>query len=229
MSDQDYDELPSEDEEPDDDYYEPEKIKPRRGSGGDPIFGLVLVGAISIGLIPLIGNEAADMRYTIVWGLLALFGVTAWLLGNGQRIEQDIPENLGWGIAFGLILGIPLLAFGGTTLTEITEMLFPELAAGTVLAYLIFVMPIGETLFFRGLLQDGQTFWSTAILCTIWQWIMFFPLINKQAFPLVVGVILFLANMMYGYVNERNGLAAAWLCQITVNVLVFFMPFVNVL
>ncbi len=229
MPDQEFEDLPSYEDDEDEGLYQPEKGTPRNGSGNDPIFGLVLAGAVSIGMIPLISNDAADMRYTLVWGLLAIFGIMAWVLGNGQRIEQDIPENLGWGIAFGIILGIPLVAFGSTTLTDITDMLFPQMTAGTVLAYLIFVMPIGETLFFRGLLQNGQQFWLTAIICTLWQWIMFFPLINKQAFPLIMAVILLMSNLMYGYVNERNGLAAAWLCQITVNILVFFMPFVNVL
>ena len=161
MSDQEFEELPiyddEDEDEPDESFYQPEKITPRNGSGSDPIFGLVLAGAIGIGMIPLINNDAADMRYTIVWGLLALFGVMAWILGNGERIETGPSQkNLGWGIAFGMILGIPLLAFGGTTLSNITDMLFPQMAAGTVLAYLIFVLPIGETLFFRGLLQNGK-------------------------------------------------------------------------
>jgi hypothetical protein len=30
--------------------------------------------------------------------------------------------------------------------------------------------------------------------------------------------------MIYSYVRQRNGLAAAWLCQIVVNVVVLFLP-----
>jgi membrane protease YdiL (CAAX protease family) len=198
---------------------------PRRITGSDPVFGLLLVGAISVGLIPLIGTDAADMRYTLVWGLMALFGVLSWLLGSGARIGHETPEHLGWGVIFALIVGLPLLGFAGSTLAEITQLMFPAMLAGTLLAYLVFVMPLAETLFFRGMFQQGRTFWATGLTCTVWSVVLFFPLINRGPYPLIVAVILLMANMMYSYVRERNGLAAAWICQIVVNFLVFFIPF----
>lgn len=195
-----------------------------RTSAGDPIFGLLLVGAVSLGLTPLI-PDAADFRYTIIWGLLALFGVLAWLIGNGPRIEQERPENLAWGLVMGLILGTPLLAFGGSNLSEAANLMFPNMSTGTVLAYIVFVMPMGETLYFRGLLQQNMSFWSNGLACTAWQMVLFFPLINRGPYPLIVGVVVLMANTMYSYVRERNGLAAAWVCQIVVNVLLIFVPF----
>jgi membrane protease YdiL (CAAX protease family) len=196
-----------------------------RGTRSDPLFGLVLAGAISVGLIPIIDSGAADLRYTLVWGMLALFGVVAWLLGSTDRIEQEDPINLAWGIVFGLILSIPILAFVGDNLTEISERMFPELSAGTVLAYLMFVMPLSETLFFRGLLQTSSAFWLPAIICTIWQIVLFFPLINHGPLPLVLALVMLMANLLYGYVRIRNGLAAAWICQMTVNLILLFFPF----
>jgi membrane protease YdiL (CAAX protease family) len=174
-------------------------------------------------MTPLIGTDA-DMRYTLVWGLLALFGVVSWLLGEGPRIGEEVPENLAWGITFGLILALPLLAFGGRSLAESSNLLFKNMKPGTVLAYLVFVMPLAETLFFRGVMQKDNPFWSTALICTGWNLILFFPLMNEGAYPLIVGVILLMGNSMYGYVRERNGLAAAWICQITVNILLLFVP-----
>lgn len=196
-----------------------------RGGSNDPLFGLLLSGAISVGLAPLIGNGDFDLRYTVVWGMLAGFGVLSWLLGNIERIEQEYPDDLGWGIGFGLLLAIPLLAFTNNTLIEASQLLFRDLGTGVVLAYLVFVMPLAETLFFRGVLQKQQRFWETAIYCTIWQLIFFFPLVNVEFFPIFVGVILLMANIMYGYVKSRNGLAAAWLCQITINLILIFVPF----
>ena len=196
----------------------------RRGSN-DPLFGLLLAGAISIGLMPL-GTSDADLRYTIVWGLLATFGVLAWLMGNFPRIGEEKPEDLAWGLAFGLILGIPVLAFGSGALDDISTRMFPELKPGTVLALLVFVMPLGETLFFRGILQDMRSFWEVAIIATIWNLVLFFPLINAGPYPLIMGVILIMVNVLYGYVRTRNGLAAAWLAQITANIVLLFFPFV---
>jgi membrane protease YdiL (CAAX protease family) len=195
-----------------------------RNASGDPLFGLLIAAAVSIGLTPLIGTDA-DMRYTLCWALLALFGVTSWLIGNGPRIDQEKPDNLAWGMAFGLILGLPVLAFGGSTLSEITELIFRDMKSGTVLAYLVFVMPLAETLFFRGLMQENSTFWITGLISTAWSLVLFFPLMNRGPYPLIGAVIFLGANTMYSYVRERNGLAAAWLCQISVNIMVFFIPF----
>lgn len=195
-----------------------------RATNSDPIFGLVLAGAISIGLSPIIDTDA-DMRYSIVWGMLALFGVLAWLFGTAPRIEEEDPINLAWGVVFGLVLSIPVLAFVGGTLTDISEALFPDLRTGTVLAYLIFVMPLAETLFFRALIQQNYAFWLTALMCSVWQTVLFFPLLNQGPLPLITGIILLMANLLFGYVRNRNGLAAAWVCQITVNIMLLFMPF----
>jgi hypothetical protein len=49
-------------------------------------------------------------------------------------------------------------------------------------------------------------------------------LININALPLIAGFMLLMANMLYGYVHDRNGLAAAWVCQITIHLLLFFVP-----
>lgn len=198
----------------------------KRTSSNDPIFGLILAGAISIGLSP-ITNQDADLRYTLVWGMLALFGVLGWLFGTTDPIEQEDPLNLAWGGVFGLILSIPVLAFVGGNLTEISLLIFPGLGTGTVLAYALFIMPLAETLFFRGLLQIARPFWMIAIAASIWHLILFFPFIDRGPLPLIMAVVMLMANLLYGYIQERNGLAAAWICQITVNLILIFFPFVG--
>lgn len=213
-----------EETEPHEDETAPEEPA-YQGSASDPLFGLLLAGAVSVGLIPLVDTDA-DLRYTVAWGALALFAVAAWLLGTFPRIQRERPENLAWGLAFGLILGIPLLAFGSGVLDDITELMFPSMRPGTVLAYLIFVMPLGETLFFRGLMQQYRSFWEVGILATVWALILVFPLINSGPYPLIMAIILLMSNLLYGYVSGRNGLAAAWLSQITVNLLILFFPFI---
>ena len=198
-----------------------------RGSTNDPLFGLLMACAVAIGLAPIIGSEAFDLRFTIVWGLLAGFSILSWLLGSGPRIEHEYPENLAWGVIFALILAVPLLGFGGTTFSEAAGLMFQDMTIGSALAFLVFVMPLSETLFFRGVLQQNRPFWQVALFCTLFQLLLFFPLIDRGPYPLIIGITLLMANMMYSYVRQRNGLAAAWLCQITVNVALIFFPFVT--
>lgn len=228
------DDLPG--EQPSDvgfDDYDDEPVDeaaPERGPASsrsltsDPVFGLLLAGAIAVGLLPLVGNNDADMRYTLTWGTLALFGVLAWLFGSSARIAQESPEDVAWGAVFGLILGGPVLLFGGGTLKEIVNLLFQSAPAGTILAFVVFVMPLGETLFFRGLLQEVRRWPIVALMCSAWQMVLFFPLVNQGPYPLIVAVVLLMANLLYGYVRLRNGLAAAWVAQITVNLMIFFIP-----
>ena len=197
-----------------------------RGATNDPTFGFILAIALSLGLTPLI-PEATDLRYTILWAVMAGFGVLAWLLGHSARVERETPENLAWGIIFGLLVGGPLWAFGGSTLDTTIARLFPDMTKGTLLAYIIFVMPTAETLFFRGVLQENLGFGLVGLLSTFWSVLVFFPLLNLGEYPAVVLVIfiaLTLMNLSYAYVRERNGLAAAWLCQIVVGFLVLFLP-----
>jgi len=207
-------------------YTQPEDEEIRyRGSASDPLFGLLLAGAVSIGLAPLTGTESFDLRYTLVWGMLALFGVLSWLIGSGPRIKQEYPENLVWGVVFALVLIVPLLGFGSATYAEASTLILQDMTIGTALAFMVFVMPLGETLFFRGILQEYYSFWQSALFCTIWQLVLFFPLINRGPFPLFIGATLLMSNLIYGYVRNRNGLAAAWICQISVNLGLIVLPF----
>jgi membrane protease YdiL (CAAX protease family) len=208
-----------------------------RGATSDPIFGYLIAIALAIGLSPLLPGNA-DIRYTLVWMVLAGFGVLAWLFGTLTRIEQESPENLAWGIVFGLVLAAPLFLVGGSALSTATQLLFQAgtergiqpLPPGVVLAYVVFVMPMAESLFFRGVIQERRPFWLVAILSTAWSLVLFAPMLNLTAYPgvaVLIGITLIMMNLLYGYVRDRNGLAAAWICQITVNVVVLFVPYMT--
>lgn len=199
-----------------------------RGSSGDPIFGFLLALAVSIGLIPTLPANT-DLRYTLAWGALAGVGVIAWLLGSGERIEQEKPENLAWGIGLGLLVAFPFALFFSGTFGIAARLMFPTLGLGVVLAYLVFVMPLAETLFFRGLLQKQLEFYVVGGLGGVWSVLLFFPvmwgeIIEAPVVGFFLAIALFSMNLMYSYVHDRNGLAAAWTSQIIANLLLFFLP-----
>jgi hypothetical protein len=197
-----------------------------RGATSDPVFGYLIALALSIGLLPLIPANT-DLRYAILWLVMAGFGVLSWLMGNSARIWTETPENLGWGVIFGLLLGVPFLLLGSSILQQTSQRLFPEMKVGEVLVFLVFVIPLAETLFFRGVLQETRPFWQVGILSSVWSILVFFPLLEINKFPAVaimIGTALIMMNMMYSYVHSRNGLAAAWLCQIVVSLILLFIP-----
>lgn len=201
-----------------------------RGSTSDPFFGFLIAIALSVGLTPLL-PENADLRFSLAWGALAGVSVLSWLLGSSERIGQERPENIAWGFIYGLMFGVPFLIFlREPILIPATDQMFPRFSAGTLLAYLVFVMPISETLFFRGLLQNQLVFWVVGLLATLWNIVLFFPVMWQEmvefpAVAFVIAITLLMMNMIYVYVRERNGLAAAWICQIVANLLMLFIPF----
>jgi len=79
-------------------------------------------------------------------------------------------------------------------------------------------------------MQRGRAFWLVGGLGSLWSILLFFPMIEVGRYPaiaVIIGTTLTLMNMIYCYVRQRNGLAAAWLCQITINLLLFFVPYVT--
>lgn len=214
----------------------PEPVRvPRRVPSTDPTPGLLVGFALNIGLMALIPANA-DLRYTLVSLIVTGYAVFAWLLGSTDRIGRDSARNLAWGAGFGLLVGLPVLFVGGSTLNAMTRQLFrtgiegtvSPLPAGVVLAYALFVFPTAETLMFRGLVQSGRTFLFSGILGSIWAGVLFLPMIDLSRFPLValmLIILLALFNMTYAYVRQRNGLAAAWIAQIVVGFLVFVLPY----
>jgi hypothetical protein len=200
-----------------------------RGASSDPTFGYLIALALAVGLAAL-PPEQRDLRYTILWLIPAGFGVLAWLLGNSARISEESPENLAWGVAFALIIATPLLAIGGSTLVAAVRVMFQGMSQGTLLAYLVFVMPTAETLFFRGVLQQERAFWIVGLMGSLWGAAVFLPTFDIARFPFIAVVIvlaLAMMNMTYSYVRQRNGLAAAWLCQIIINLVLIFVPYVQ--
>ena len=208
----------------------PEALLDPPDAGGrrdDSLFAYLLALAISIGLISLPAGQH-DLRFTLLWMALAGYGVMAWLLTDLDRIERETTENLAWGLAFALILAGPLLAFGGNTLGVISLRLFGDMRAGPVLALLVFAMPLAETLFFRGVLQQRYAFWLTGLMASLWSLLLYLPLLEIMRFPaiaLIVALALLMMNLLYSYVRQRNGLAAAWFCQIGVNLVLLFLPY----
>ncbi len=226
-------ELTDSDDE-DDDEHEPVRY---RGTGSDPMFGYLIALALSFGLLPLIPDNA-DMRYTLTWGLLALMGVLAWLFGTTTRIGREKVEDVVWGAVLGLLISAPLLLVGGEVLTRTVHLMFQTgsgdavrtLPPGAALAYLLFVMPLAETLFFRGYMQQNRSVWLVGILGGVWSLFLFAPMLEIGAYPLVaviIAILLVVINLIYSYVRERNGLAAAWVCQIVINFVLLFLAYLN--
>jgi hypothetical protein len=202
--------------------------RPRR-SEVDPIFAFLVVLALSIGLIPVEGA----IRYVILWTALGGFGVATYILGSGQRLSDTSVENLQAGLLFGLGTGIPFVILAGSALSTVSARMFdvqdtPGYVMNTwVFMAVGFVMPAAESLFFRGALQELRGLLLAGILATLWSILLFFPhmeLRNATGVAVVIAIFFTFLNFLYSYLRFRNGLAAAWICQIITGTLLWFAP-----
>ncbi len=207
--------------------------EPRRATRQDfdPVLGYIMAMALSVGLTP----AQANARYVILWAFLALMGGMAFLIGSGVRFRTTDPGDLLWGIGLGLFTGGALMLAGGDTLATASERLFGAGNANSALfdtwvfQAMVFVMPLAETLFFRGAMQRAHPIPTVALLASLWSMLMFFPNLELGETPVVgavFGTALVLLNFLYSYVNHRNGLAASFFCQIAAGTLLLLVPVV---
>jgi len=195
----------------------------------DPVFGFVMAMALSVGLTPL----DADLRYVVLWAVLALMGGAAVVLGSGIRFRVTDPGDLVWGVGLGAFTGGAILLVGYDTLKTVSERLFSggdpanPLFATWVFLAAVFAMPTGETLFFRGAMQRAHPIPFVAALASLWAGLLFFPNLGLGDTP-VVGVVfgaaLVLLNFLYSYVHWRHGLAASFFCQVIAGSLLLLAP-----
>ncbi|MBN1564344.1 MAG: hypothetical protein JXA10_10930 [Anaerolineae bacterium] len=195
----------------------------------DPVFGYIMVMALSVGLTPI----QANLRYVILWTLMAGMGGMAFLMGSGIRLKVTDPGDLVWGIGLGLFTGGALMLVGADTLATTSERLFnaeqpnsPTLNTWVFQAT-VFVMPVAEALFFRGAMQRVHPIPIVALLASLWSMLMFFPHLGLSDAPIVgmvFGTAIVLLNFLYSYVNWRHGLAASFFCQIIAGTLLLLVP-----
>jgi hypothetical protein len=195
----------------------------------DPLVAFLILVALGIGIAPL----DPMIRYLLLWSGMAGLGVLAYLLGGVRRMREAQIDDLVWGVVFGFLSSFPFLLVFGSALGTVSVRMFdapetPTLVMDSwVFMAVVFVGPLSETLFFRGGMQSVRSLFLTSLLATLWSAVLFFPhmeLGGRTTIALIMLMVFGLLNFMYSYVQFRNGLAAAWLCQVISYALLWFSP-----
>ncbi|MBN2470386.1 MAG: hypothetical protein JXN59_06660 [Anaerolineae bacterium] len=206
------------------------RAAPRRRRGVrwklDPLFAYLVLMGLSFGLTPLASGQP-NGRYSILWALLAIVALAARLMDD-DRIEFQVnPRQMLWGAGWGLVVGLPLLLVGPDLLADVSHRIFVAVPDGVVFQTIVFVMVTTETAFFRGLMQAGRPASVTAIAASLWSILLFFPTMDVIGYPslaMIAGTFIVLLNILYSYVRQRNGVAAAWVVQTLVSLAWLFLP-----
>ncbi|MBX3083079.1 MAG: hypothetical protein KF716_15720 [Anaerolineae bacterium] len=206
--------------EVEDDYYDEDEEEPPIPI--DP--GVVYVMLIVVALLGA-GSLRPDVRFTILWTVLAIVGVLAFVL-NDMPLERPTLRDLLLGMVYGAIIGLPIVAVTASSLKPISNAIFEGLPDGAAFQTLVFTIPLAETLFFRGVFQEIRGLVLATAAGSLWTIVLFFPAMNVLQFPLlalVLGLSMVFINFVYSYLRQRFGLFAAWTCQIVINISLLFL------
>jgi hypothetical protein len=81
--------------------------------------------------------------------------------------------------------------------------------------------------FYRGVLQERRGFAASVVGAGLGTLLLYWPAGAEGGSTwAIVGIsgILMLVAAVFSYVRQRFGLAAAYTCQVTLNILLFFLP-----
>lgn len=189
----------------------------------DPLYALALYLALGIGTILFMEN--LEVRYTVLWATLIGMGGLLTLFETPRRPGRITITNLTWGLFIGLVIGLPLLVTVSQGLAETASLLFPYASLPTLFRSLVFIAPLGETLFFRGRLQERHGIVTSIVGAGLSNVIFFWPAVAETPIYLTALIVFYtvLAGI-YSFLRARNGLSAALICQATINTLLIFVP-----
>jgi len=189
----------------------------------DPALSYVVLVIVTIlGLY----NMAADVRFTIVWSALTVLGAAS-IAADQLHVDRPSLRDLLVGVGYGALIGVPMMIIAAPALQRLSFDIFGKPGDAFVFQALAFAMPMGETLFFRGAIQQSRGLVVTFLAASLWSLLLFVPSMNVGAYPLValvIGLSLCFVNFLYSYLAERVGLFSAWTCQATISLLLLWFP-----
>lgn len=195
-----------------------ETVGLRRGS----LFGYVLYLALAVGTTPLPG----EVRYTVLWLVLLGLGSAFLLFDEEDPLSGPISlVRLSWGLGIGFVLSLPMMLTASHALSRAAAALVPIPGLPALFQSLVVVWPLGETLFYRGVIQREYGLAPAALAATVGNLLLYWPETGGVFAVLFISTIFAaVLALIYGYVRRQYGLAAAFTCQAMSNFMLIFLP-----
>ncbi len=185
----------------------------------DALFAYLIYMALGLGTLYL----GIGLRYGVLAAVMVIAGALFVLVN--REAEPVLLINLGWGVSIGLVFSLPLLILTGPGLGETARTVFPFTEPSAALYLLVFVLPLGETLFFRGFIQRERGFGMAVGAAALANLLLYWPAgVSRPVYLAVIAVFSAVLASIYSFVQMRNGLAAALVCQVVANVVLLLLP-----
>ncbi|MCC6905282.1 MAG: hypothetical protein IT326_05510 [Anaerolineae bacterium] len=188
----------------------------------DPVFPLALYLAFSVGTALFLDVES---RYTVLWAVMAVMGALLALVETDQPLERITLSELAMGAGFGFMIGLILFVMVAPVLADITRIVFPGMSVPAIVMGLLFAAPIGETLFFREVVQQRRGFMASVLAAGTSLLLLYAPA-AFSSLPVLLAVGGFYTVMagVYSFIRDQYGVAAAFVCQVMINMMLIVMP-----
>jgi membrane protease YdiL (CAAX protease family) len=164
-----------------------------------------------------------QLRLTLLW--LMLLGIVL-LYAESGRLKADYSLlNLTRGALVGIIVALPFYLFAKDFFYATASRLYGVDDLQVLLERAIFLVPILEESFFRGVVQRERGLPDGALLFGLAQGLYFISAVDT--FPVVIAAVALgsgLLGLLYGYLYQRYGLTASTACHVAVNLVLFVLP-----
>ena len=184
-----------------------------------PYLAFLLLSGIGVATFRL----EHHLRLTLLW--LVLLGVIL-LYAEGGRLRSNYSLlNVARGALVGTVVALPFYLFAKDFFYATASRLYGVTDLQALLERTVFLVPILEESFFRGIVQRERGLLDGALLFGLAQALYFASAVN--VFPLVIAAVVLgtaLVGLLYGYLYQRYGLTASIACHMAVNLVLFVLP-----
>lgn len=181
----------------------------------------LVFAAVGLGTWTL-GQEA---RQLALWSVLL---VGTLLVGAPRTVRLGLSlSELGRGIVFGLVIGLPMALLFPDVLTTTARRFYGAAGPESLLLRLVLVAPVVEGVYFRGFLQPAVGLGLAAVLYGLAGIILYLPV--AATFPAVLATIVAVMavfGLIYGVVALNYSVVASVACQAAAALALWIVPLV---
>ena len=177
----------------------------------------------------LVGVGVATLRLEHVLRLVGLWTVlltVTLLYAESGHLKGDYSlMNLARGGLTGIVVALPFYLFAKDFFYATASYLYGVDDILVLLERAVFLVPILEECFFRGVVQYERGLLDGALLFGLAQLLYFVPFVST--FPLIVIAIALgaiLLGLLCGHLYRRYGLTASISCHVAVNLVLLVLP-----
>jgi membrane protease YdiL (CAAX protease family) len=200
-----------------------EKRAVAHGAAGSWLLNPYLSFALLCGIGVTTLRLDRSLRLTLLWSVLLAMVL---LHAESRRLKANYNLlNLVRGALVGAVVALPFYIFAKDFFYATASRLYGVSDLQVLLERAVFLVPILEESYFRGVVQREKGLLHGALFFGLAQMLYFIPL--ASAFSLVLGAVtvgMAMFGLLYGYLYQRYGLTASIACHVAVNFVLLVLP-----